>query len=226
MKPQKALIRRLKPDGTLAGKPALTVQFNPTEYTLSKANQIAEVPIPGLDAPLLQFVRGQTETLTLDLFFDTTEAGTGVGATSVTTKTDAFYDLMKIEPSTHAPPLLWITWGGVSFPGKKRDGFKCVVESVRQRYTMFDPTGVPLRAVLSVVFREYKSLASQIDELNPQSADHTKAHVVEDGETIAQIAHQAYGRPEDWRLIADANRLTNPRALKPGTILSIPRALP
>ena len=139
------------------------------------------MPIPGLDSPILQFVRGQTETLTLDLFFDTTEAGTGVGATSVTTKTDEFYDLMKIESNTHAPPLLWITWGGVSFPGKNRDGFKCVVESVRQRYTMFDPTGVPLRAMLSVTFREYKSLAEQIGELNPQSADHTKAHVVEEG---------------------------------------------
>ena len=225
MKPRKALIRRLKPDGTLAGKPGLTVQFNPTEYTLAKANQIAEVPIPGLDSPLLQFVRGQTETLSLDLFFDTTEAGTGVGATSVTTKTDEFYDLMKIESNTHAPPLLWITWGGVSFPGKNRDGFKCVVESVRQRYTMFDPTGVPLRATLSVTFREYKSLAQQIGELNLQSADHTKAHVVEEGETLAHIAYQAYGRPEDWRLIADENRITDPRSLPVGAILKIPRAV-
>jgi nucleoid-associated protein YgaU len=113
----------------------------------------------------------------------------------------------------------------VSFPGKNRDGFKCVVESVRQRYTMFDPTGVPLRATLSVMFREYKSLAQQIGELNLQSADHTQAHVVEEGETLAHIAYQAYGRPEDWRLIADENRITDPRLLPVGAILKIPRAV-
>ena len=48
-------------------------QFNPSELSFQKGVQIAEIAIPGLDAPLLQFVRGQNETLTLDLFFDTTD---------------------------------------------------------------------------------------------------------------------------------------------------------
>src|SRR3954451_24043483 len=72
------------------------VQFNPTEYTLEKSVQLAEIAIPGLDSPLLQFVRGQNERLTLDLFFDTTrKRGTGAGAIPVTTRTDAFYKLVK-----------------------------------------------------------------------------------------------------------------------------------
>ena len=54
-------------------------------------------------APLLQFVRGQTEKLSVDLFFDTTDDGTGAGATSVTTRTDPIYSLVKIEPAGHAP---------------------------------------------------------------------------------------------------------------------------
>ena len=53
----------------------IPVQFNPTEYTLEKGAQIAEIAIPGLDSPILQFIRGQTEKLTLELFFDTTESG-------------------------------------------------------------------------------------------------------------------------------------------------------
>ena len=68
--------------------PGLEVQFNPTEFTLNKGVQLAEIAIPGLDTPILQFVRGQTETLTLDLFFDTTDAGMGDSATPVTTLTD------------------------------------------------------------------------------------------------------------------------------------------
>ena len=94
----------------------IDVQYNPTEFTLDKGAQIAEIAIPGLDSPLLQFVRGQTEKLTVDLFFDTTEDGTGAGATSVTTLTDAIYALVKIEPGGHAPPICTFVWNA-SFPG-------------------------------------------------------------------------------------------------------------
>jgi nucleoid-associated protein YgaU len=223
VKPQKVRIQRIRKDGTFISP--MEVQYNPTEYTLAKTNQIAEVPIPGLDTPILQFVRGQTETLALELFFDTTEQGTGVGATSVTTKTDAFYDLIKVESDTHVPPVLWLTWGGTSFPGKIRDGFRCVVDSVRQRYTLFDPTGVPLRAVVSLNLREYKSLAQQIKELKLKSADHTKSHIVGEGETLARIAYLEYGDPEKWRVIAEANGIDDPLAVPAGAVLSLPRTL-
>src|SRR5262245_36087807 len=160
----KAQVQRLKADGTLDGAP-FPVQFNPTEYTLSKGAQIAEIAVPGLDQPVLQFVRGQTETMALDLFFDTTDQGMGAGATAVTTKTDKFYELIKIDRATHAPPILRFMWGQDGFAGAKFDGnwssqartngFQCVVESVKQRFTLFSSEGIPLRAVLSVTLREY-----------------------------------------------------------------------
>ena len=57
----------------------IEVQYNPTELSWDKGAQIAEISIPGLDAPLQQFVRGQAEKLTLELFFDTTDHGMGKG---------------------------------------------------------------------------------------------------------------------------------------------------
>src|SRR5438552_9958901 len=99
------LDKDLKPTGDV-----FPVQYNPTEFTLSKGVQIAEIAIPGLDSPILQFVRGQTETLTLDLFFDTTDRGMDDSAVSVTTKTDKFYQLIKINKDTHAPPICRFTW--------------------------------------------------------------------------------------------------------------------
>src|SRR5215510_8911761 len=75
----------------------LPVRFNPTELNFSKAAQIAEIDIPGLDAPIQQFVRGQAEKMTVELFFDTTEKGMGVGATSVTTETDRIFELIRID---------------------------------------------------------------------------------------------------------------------------------
>lgn len=226
----KAQIQRLHlPDGTPIGA-ALNVLYNPTEYTLSKANQIAEVAIPGLDSPILQFIRGQSETLTIDLFFDTTDDGTGASATPVTEKTDAFYRLIKIESETHAPPVVLFTWGGDAFPGHRtnelqpgqaRHGFQGVVESVRQRYTMFSSLGLPLRATLSLVLKEYKTLPQQLAELGLLSPDRTKAHAIQAGQTITRIAELVTGDGSDWRRIAEHNGIEDPFDLAPGTILEV-----
>jgi hypothetical protein len=231
-KPLKATFQRLQADGTLGD--ALTVNFNPTEYTLNKAAQFAEITIPGLDSSILQFVRGQTETLSLDLFFDTTESGMDDNAKSVTDLTDAFYQLIKIEGKTHAPPICFFTWGA-SFPGQRsyaslgggtgsqqRHGFKCVVDSVRQRFTLFSPLGVPLRATLTVSLKEYKTLSEQIAEINKQSADRTHTHILQAGETLSKIASDAYGDPSQWRAIADHNRIFDPLNLTPGSTIEIP----
>jgi LysM repeat protein len=229
-KPLKATFQVVKKDGTLGD--AVPVNFNPTEYTLNKGAQITEVTIPGLDSPILQFVRGQTETLSLDLFFDSTDNGMDDGATSVTGLTDQFYQLVKIDGSTHAPPICYFSWGS-DFPGKltysssvggsqQRHGFKCLIESVRQRFTLFSPQGVPLRATLTVSLKEYKTLSQQIAELNLKSADHTQTHVVQVGETLSQIAYEMYEDPTQWRAIADQNSIPDPLELTPGTVLEIP----
>lgn len=212
--------------------PGLEVQFNPTEFTLNKGVQIAEIAIPGLDSPILQFVRGQSETLTLDLFFDTTDQGMGDNATSVTTLTDQFYQLIKIDSDTHAPPICHFAWGGHNFPGSnmngnwasqnRENGFDCLVESVRQRFTMFSTQGIPLRATLTVSLREYKTLDKQLQQLNLMSSDHTRTHVVQRGETLNKIADTYYEDSTKWRAIADANTILDPLALQPGTILQLP----
>jgi Contractile injection system tube protein/LysM domain len=226
--PLKATFQTVDANGNLSSP--LSVTFNPTEYTLNKAAQIAEVAIPGLDSPILQFVRGQTETLSLDLFFDTTESGMDDQSASVTTLTDPFYQLIKIDGKTHAPPVCFFSWGD-QFPGQRnyatigsqqRHGFKCIVESVRQRFTLFSPQGVPLRATLTVSLKEYKTLAEQIAELNKTSPDHTRVHVIQQGETLSRIAAAEYNDPTQWRAIADDNKLDDPLNLPPGMSLSLP----
>lgn len=196
----------------------LPVEFNPTEYTLTKAAQIAEIAIPGLDSPVLQFVRGQTQTLKLELFFDTTADGMGEDAVDVRTLTNSFFELVRIQPRTHAPPRIRVTWGeGLSF--------KAIVESVDQRFTLFTPGGVPLRASLSVSMREYRTLEEQLAELNLQSSDHTRSRTVVEGETLASLAHEEYGDPALWRLVADANPdVEDPTSPPVGTPLVLPRA--
>jgi hypothetical protein len=212
------------------GMEFIEVQFNPTELSFDKGAQIAEIAIPGLDSPLLQFVRGQNEKLNIDLFFDTTESGMGAGAVSVTTKTDRVYELIKIEPAGHAPPICTFLWNS-SFPGRdmsahvgnqKRTAFQCVVESIKQKFTLFSPEGVPLRATLTLSLREYKTLDEQLYQLNLSSPDRTHSHVVQARDTLASISFNYYRKPAAWRSIADENEIEDPRRLQVGRFLAVP----
>ena len=224
---QKAMLVATYHDGSMD---FFEVQFNPTEFSLEKGAQIAEIAIPGLDSPLLQFVRGQNEKMSVDLFFDTTEFGMGPGATSVTTLTDHVYELVKIEPARHAPPICSFLWNS-KFPGadlssqagnQRRTDFQCVVESIKQKFTLFSPEGVPLRATLTLALREYKTLDEQLRQLNLSSPDRSHSHVVQQGETLAGLAGRYYRKPEEWRHIAEANGVEDPRRLATGAFLTIP----
>ncbi len=223
--------KRYKSDGTLDEKSVVRASFNPTEYTLSKNAQFAEHPIPGLDSPILQFVRGQAETTSLDLFFDTTDKGMSGSVTPVTTETDKFYQLVKINGHDHAPPVCLFSWGtgfagsslGIEWASQGREhGFKCVIESVRQRFSLFSSEGVPLRATLTVGLKEYKTVQEQLGKINPQSADQTHSYTLRQGETLTDVANAVYGDPTAWRPIADRNSVTDPLAVAAGSILEIP----
>src|SRR5690606_4784592 len=95
----------------------IDVQFNPVEYSFSKSAQIAEINIPGIDSPILQFIRGQNEKLTLDLIFDAIVDDRGAAgdmtteARSVTELTEPVYQLVKIQPELHAVPRVKFCWG-------------------------------------------------------------------------------------------------------------------
>jgi nucleoid-associated protein YgaU len=229
---ERITFHRLDRDGRRVRGAEARAQFNPTEITFEKGAQIAEIAIPGLDAPILQFVRGASESLSLDLFFDSTESGTaGSGVRPVTEETDRFYQLLKIDGETHAPPVLQVTWGeGLHagsqmtgpWAGQNREAFQCVVESVQQRFTLFSPEGTPLRATLSVKLKEYKTLDQQIAQIDFRSPDRTRSWVVAGGDTLSGIAGEVYGDPGAWRAIADHNDLDDPSRLSAGAVLEIP----
>jgi hypothetical protein len=200
--------------------PIIPVQFNPSEYTLTKGAQIAEIAIPGIDAPILQFVRGQTQTLSMELFFDTTQMGMSEAPVlDVRILTEPVFQLVKIQAKTHAPPRVRFFWGlGLSF--------RAIVDSIQQKFTLFNPVGIPLRATLTVSFKEYQTLEEQLQRLNLQSADHSKKRLIKRGETLALIAYQEYGDSLEWRRIFEEPRnlelIPDPRRLQPAIEIVVP----
>lgn len=191
------------------GQGQINVLFNPTDYSVAKSNTIAEIAIPGLESPILQYVRGNTRTLTMELFCDTYEEQADVSAV-----TDQIFGLLEIDPDTHVAPICDISWGSFSFRG--------VLDHCSGKFTLFLSDGTPVRATLSVVFKEYVDVAVLVRENPTQSADHRKAREVRAGDRLSSIAAEEYGDPKKWRPIADANDLDDPRQLEPGRLLVIP----
>lgn len=200
------------------GLPArFEVQFNPTQYQVAKSVNYEETKTPGLNLPLLKFVSGEMETLTVELFFDTTADGLGTNATDVRTRTRSIYQLSQVQPKLHAPPRIRFTWGSLTFVA--------VASDVSQTFTLFNPDGVPLRATVSVTFKKIAADEESSRGQALQSPDRFRTYQVRRGDTLPSIAMSEYEDPRMWKVIADANLevIDDPVYLEPGVTLAIPK---
>jgi LysM repeat protein len=200
----------------LPGGPELDVDFNPEEYTVSKDNNFAVQGIPGLSAPLVQFVNGNLRTLEMELFFDTWDTP-DLPKQDVRDLTGKVVRLLDIDPELHAPPILEVSWSSLQL--------RCVLAKVSQKFIMFADDGTPVRARLGVTFDEVIDPEQEAKAVGRQTADFSKSYVVVEGDTLSAIAARFYSDPSLWRPIAVANDLSDPRALSPGQALRVP-ALP
>ena len=185
----------------------VSAMFNPGEYSLDLGNTFAEIGIPGLRTPPIQYVRGNSRSLKMELFFDTSER-----RTDVRSRTREITSLLDNDPATHAPPILLFSWGGLNFKG--------VLENVAQRFTLFAEDGTPVRATLTASFREYEPVEIEVRRgllVGPPALRN-----VVGGQRLDQLASQLLGSPAAWREIALANDIDNPRRLTPGSAIVVP----
>jgi hypothetical protein len=228
IKPLESPLADKYPDG-------INVQFNPNSYSIVKrVTWTPQGATPGspsqtsqtnrdLDAPPLEFGGGERRVLTLQLFFDVTEGveGSPTPVTDVRTETNKIVALTRIQRDAKPkpqPPVCLVKWGkeepkGSDFP------FRGVVTSLTQNFTLFHSSGCPLRANLTVEFTENIDAEQNKKETDP---DFT-TYVVKLGDTLSAIAAEVYRDPAKWRVIADANRIDDPRRLTIGDRLAVPK---
>lgn len=206
-------------DGADKGK-VISVLFNPTDYTFDRSNSYKAIPVPGLSTPLMQFVNGESDHLSMDLFLD--DYTDPKGPTSLQQKEDRpltkrltdLTRLLEIDRDLHAPPPVRFNWGPLEFPA--------IIEKIGRKVTMFHPDGTPARATLSISFKEYRTLRQQLEDPRRESADKTKRRVVVGKERLWYIASREYEDANEWTRIAAANDLDDPREIEPGDWLLIP----
>jgi hypothetical protein len=198
-----------------ADEPKIEVQFNPTEYGIDRGSSYAELQVPGLSTPILQFVRGEAQTLSLELFLDGTDKRASASPDdTVEGRLEKIRTFVTIDEDLHAPPVCLFEWKDISFQG--------VVTSLKEKYTLFDENGKVLRARVTLSLKSYEAVEVQLRKMNLLSPDRSRVRVVRDGETLAQLATEAYGNPRLWRVIAEANGIDRPRFLTSGTALKVP----
>jgi hypothetical protein len=191
----------------------IKVLFNPQQYSINKSNQFAHIPIPGRDSPITQFVRGDSETLSMELFFDTY---TYKDSEDVRNYTSKVTDLMKIDSDIHAPKICSFAWN----IGKKNHYFTGIIEQANTTYTMFLGNGTPVRAKLNVSARQFGQHQQEQQRLH--SPDKTKRRIFTN-DPLWIIAAREYGDPEKWKEIAKANNIVDPLSIEAGRELVIPK---
>jgi nucleoid-associated protein YgaU len=206
-------------DGADKGK-VIGVLFNPTEYSFERANSYKATPVPGLGSPLLQFVNGENDHLSMDLFLDDFTDPTGPTSllqaekNPLAQRLKEISKLLEIDRDLHAPPPVRFNWGPLEF--------SAVIEKLGRKVTMFHPDGTPARLTLSVSFKEYRTLRQQLEDPRRESADKTKRRVVVGRDQLWAIAAREYDDANEWVRIADANDLDDPRDIRPGDWLVLP----
>jgi hypothetical protein len=194
--------------------------FNPSELALSQTNGWTSDAMPGKGVPTLRYTGASSGTLRLNLFFDTTDTGE-----AVTTYTSKLVGLMEVESSLPGsstatnnarPPTVTFHWGDFH-------SFKSVVSSLDLTFEYFSSTGTPLRARAALSLTQYQEDLA-FGPQNPTSGTPRphRVHRVQPGETLDRITAAHLGDPTKWRLVAEANGIEDPLALRPGTLLAIP----
>lgn len=203
-------------------QPVIDCQFNPSELTISKANQWKAANSAGTSLPDVTFQGEGASSFSLNLTFDSY-----VEREDVRKKTEKVIGLMaaSVEEKgakgnkTQRPPHVLFSWGNFST-------FPAVINKIDQKFTLFLENGLPARATLTVAFQEVPTKATKNNQQgqNPTSraAGASRVRVVQLGDTIDLIAAAELGEPTAWRHVAEANNLEDPRRLTPGRALVIP----
>ncbi len=193
----------------------VVVQFNPTEYTLEDGNTWKDQEHVQRKAGL-QFIGRTLRKLALELLVDTYEDGRDVR--TLTNRLAKLLIPTVKDKEGMRPPICHLDWGKTKEPSP----IDWVLESLKQQFVLFRADGTPVRARLSVSFKEWMEPPKETKQNPPGQSFPAQSRTIRQGETLSGIAGALWGRPDEWRHLAAANAIDNPRLLAPGRVLAVP----
>lgn len=215
---QKATIREAEGGGSVG------FQYNPETLSFTKAAKFKEEETQSSQgAPIRQFIGTQPIQMTLKLILDDVVPPTsGQSASgSVAERVNKLLEWTNPADDTDSPKPkdLLFEWGQLKIGTEGQ--FPCHCKSVKVDYSLFKGDGTPLRATATVTL---VGMPSRQYGQNPTSGGvHARrTRRLQQGDDLAAIAHQEYGRQSAWRQLADVNGIDNPFRLPVGAELLLP----
>jgi len=196
-----------------------SIKYN-TSSTDGDASGAAKGQAVGKAAPTPEFASYDAETVDFNLVID----GTGVvnlpqpapgGSPPVADQVESLrkivYDYSKEE---HRPKVVQLVWGTYKFT--------CRLRSMSVQYTLFKPSGEPLRAKISCSFEQYISKQEESAKADRRSPDLTRIVEVTAGDTLPLLCYRVYKDCSYYPDVARVNGLESFRGLRPGQRLVFP----
>lgn len=193
------------------------VMLNPSSYSHSYTIGYNKKDALGQLGSDTKFSGIKPEKVGFDIVID----GTGVVDTSgssakdvkdqVKQLTDIVY---KYDGSNHEPNHVRVLWGSLIFFGR--------LESMSVEYTLFKPSGEPLRAKIKLSFSGFMSKEEEALRANRSSPD--LSHLIEfkAGDTLPLLCYRVYKDSSYYLEVAKVNNITNFRDIKPGSKIHFP----
>jgi len=192
--------------------------FNPQEYKISKTVNWTDQKVTGQNLPKVIFSDGGAPTLHLTLHFDTL----AIGSTDVRAYSSPLWQMAVIDTTTEnarthkgTPPPVAFEWG--------RLYFKAIITQISESFTLFTPSGIPIRSVVDIDLKQFLDIAAQppqVPEQSTQPAPQTTTAV--QGDRLDHIAARTTGDASNYRQVAEANNIDNPMQVRPGQTLNTP----
>ncbi len=203
----------VKPNGDLsAGMPLFMTQINPESYKADYAISYSKDKALGKIAPELKFSSTNEEKISFEFTID------GTGVVDKLPVPARIHLLKKIvydyNGSSHEPRPVKLLWGTLIFYGR--------LTAMNINYTLFTPEGLPLRAKINLSFSNYVSPKEEARRANRSSPDLTHTLVIKDGDTLPLLCDRIYNNSAMYLRIAEENKLSDFRNLKPGTRVHFP----
>jgi len=194
----------------------IKVMYNPSSLTIKRINRYSDFKNLTVGVLEKQYVMPENDTLTVQLYFDTTDMYADIKNFGKPVKKliEPIFNLTKVPNGKKKPPLIKFAWGDLIFQG--------YISSITQTSDYFNTLGWAQRANLDLI------IISSEDNPNVQTGDAkpsstasssgatgdakgdsaaTKEVTAKPGDTVSSIARDAIGDPKNWREFADKNNI-------------------
>lgn len=208
-------------DGTMSldNSQRFIAMLNPSEIKLNRGISYNRRRVQGQLGTEAKFAGIRPDDLSFALVLDSTgavpQSQAGDSTTPVSVRLEDLKNIVfAYQGGIHEPRHVCVVWGSLIFYGR--------LSTMSTQFTLFKPTGTPLRARVDMSFVGFLTKEQAQRAANRQSPDLSHRVEVREGDTLPLLCHRIYGDAAYYPEVAEFNRLRQFRRLVPGTVLSFP----